>query len=207
MVFRLKRPSATFIEDDAASVYIIHEHIWCAVADPDWRIRSPSSSSRPSRPIRGFPEHEALFARVRSGDASEEQARFRELHEARPRRVLAQSPEELFDVKPVDGEPPAKARIHASMTGRRVWREGHGDRVRRLHGQKLCARSDPSAVPPAPVSTPLAADICSACQPAMRHLFHEVGQVAHQRDTQSPGRAVQCGVTPRKRWRLTAIQA
>jgi len=34
VVFRLKRPSATFVEDVAASVYIIPEHIWSDVADP-----------------------------------------------------------------------------------------------------------------------------------------------------------------------------
>lgn len=85
------------------------------------------------------PEHEALFARVRSGDASEEeQARFRELHEARSRRVLAQSPEELFDVAPVDGEPPAKARIHASVTCAACGEKVMETRVRRLHGQELC---------------------------------------------------------------------
>ncbi|MPZ67444.1 MAG: formylmethanofuran dehydrogenase [Pseudonocardiaceae bacterium] len=85
------------------------------------------------------PQHEALFARVRSGEASEqEQARFRELHEAQSRQVLEQPPDELFEVKPVDGEPPAKARIHASVTCSACGERIMETRVRRLNGQELC---------------------------------------------------------------------
>lgn len=95
-------------------------------------------SSRPEGWQRN-PEQEELFARVRSGDASEqERARFRELHEARSRQVLAQPPDELFEVKPVDGEPPAMARIHASVTCSACGEKTMETRVRRLHGQELC---------------------------------------------------------------------
>lgn len=85
------------------------------------------------------PEDEALFAKVRCGEASDEElARFRELNEARSRRVLAQWPDELFDVKPVDGEPPGKARIHASVACSVCGEEVMETRVRRLQGQELC---------------------------------------------------------------------
>lgn len=95
-------------------------------------------ASRPDG-VQRDPEHEALFARVRSGEASEEEhARFRQLHEARSRQVLAQSPDELFEVKPVDGEPPAKARIHASVTCSACGEKIMETRVHRLNGQELC---------------------------------------------------------------------
>lgn len=95
-------------------------------------------SSRPEGWQRD-PEHEALFGRVRSGEASEEEhVRFRQLHEARSRQLLALSPDELFEVKPVDGEPPAKARIHASVTCSGCGEKIMETRVRRLGGQELC---------------------------------------------------------------------
>lgn len=85
------------------------------------------------------PDHEALFARVRSGEATdEERARFQELHEARSRQVLAQPPDELYEVKPVDGEPPAKAAIHASVTCSACGEKIMETRVRRLNGRELC---------------------------------------------------------------------
>jgi formylmethanofuran dehydrogenase subunit E len=85
------------------------------------------------------PEHEALFATVRSGGASdEERALSRELHEALSRQVLAQSPDELFDVKAVDSEPPGKARIHASVACSACGEEVMETRVRLLQGQELC---------------------------------------------------------------------
>lgn len=43
VVFTLKQPSATFIEDIAASVYIIPEHIWADVTDPA-KLRGPKAT-------------------------------------------------------------------------------------------------------------------------------------------------------------------
>lgn len=95
-------------------------------------------SSRPDGWQRD-PEHEELFTRVRSGEASDdERARFRELHEARSRELLERPPDELFEVKPVGGDPPAKARIHASVTCSGCGEKIMETRVRRLNGQELC---------------------------------------------------------------------
>lgn len=43
VVFRLKRPSVAFIEDVAANVYIIPEHIWSTVTDPK-QFRGPEAT-------------------------------------------------------------------------------------------------------------------------------------------------------------------
>lgn len=85
------------------------------------------------------PEHQELFARLRSGEATEaEQARFFKLHEARSHTLLAQEPEELFTVTEVHDPLPSSARIHASVPCARCGEGVMETRLRRLDGQDLC---------------------------------------------------------------------
>ncbi|MHB1533920.1 MAG: FmdE family protein [Acidimicrobiales bacterium] len=85
------------------------------------------------------PEHEALFARVRSGQATEEEReRFTELHQAASVRILETAPEELFTVDPVDTPLPHEARIHASVVCDRCGEEMMETRAHLLNGRTLC---------------------------------------------------------------------
>lgn len=94
------------------------------------------------------PEHEKLFARVRSGEASEEeQARFRELHRQRSRAILEQPAEELFEVTGFLGRPPARARIHASLPCEECGEAVMETRIRKLGGRELCLPCFEAALP------------------------------------------------------------
>jgi len=85
------------------------------------------------------PEHTALFAKVRAGQASEEErARFQELHVAQSRKVLELDPDDLYQVTEIAGPPPRKARIHASVVCAVCGEAAMETRVRRLDGQELC---------------------------------------------------------------------
>ncbi len=85
------------------------------------------------------PEHHALFAKVRAGEATEaEEERFRELHAAQSYRVLERSPDDLFTVTPVDGEPPRRARIHASLPCSACGENTMETRIRRFNGADYC---------------------------------------------------------------------
>jgi formylmethanofuran dehydrogenase subunit E len=85
------------------------------------------------------PEHQALFAKVRTGQATEaERARFGELHQSESRKVLELDPDTLYRVEEIAGPPPRKARIHASVTCARCGEGAMETRVRRLDGQELC---------------------------------------------------------------------
>ncbi|HVM01340.1 MAG TPA: FmdE family protein [Acidimicrobiales bacterium] len=85
------------------------------------------------------PEHQALFAKVREGTATEdERARFRELHEAQSRVVLALDPDTLYEVTEVHGEPPVRARVHASVECAECGEGAMETRIRRLGGRELC---------------------------------------------------------------------
>ncbi len=84
-------------------------------------------------------EHQELFAKVRAGEATdEEQARFRELHESRSRAILEHPPEELFEVRAFLGRPPPRARIHASVECAHCGEATMETRIRRLDGRDLC---------------------------------------------------------------------
>ena len=86
------------------------------------------------------PEHAALFAKVRSGQATEgERARFQELHASQSRQVLELDPDELYRVEEITGPPPRKARIHASVVCAQCGEAAMETRVHRLDGQDLCA--------------------------------------------------------------------
>jgi len=85
------------------------------------------------------PEHQALFAKLRSGEAtSEERKRFQQLHVEQSHRVLDMSPDALFTVEEVRGDPPHKARIHASVPCARCSEGVMETRIRRFAGQELC---------------------------------------------------------------------
>ncbi|MGH9267269.1 MAG: FmdE family protein [Acidimicrobiales bacterium] len=85
------------------------------------------------------PEHQALFAKVRAGEATDdERARFGELHVAQSYKVLEHQPDDLFTVTAVGGRPPERARIHASVACSRCGEMAMETRVRRLGGKEYC---------------------------------------------------------------------
>ncbi len=85
------------------------------------------------------PEHQALFARVRSGEASEEgRAQFREDHEALSRRILEMAPDTLFRIDEVEGSPPPRAPIHTTVTCDACGEGVMETRVTMLDGRSLC---------------------------------------------------------------------
>ncbi len=85
------------------------------------------------------PGHQELFAKVRRGDASEDEvARFREQHEANAQVLLARDPDELFSVREVDDHPPKKARIHASIVCADCGEGTMETRIRHFGGRELC---------------------------------------------------------------------
>lgn len=85
------------------------------------------------------PEHQRLRERISAGQASDaDRERFRELHVQRSEQVLAQDPEELYTVKPVDEGPPRRARIKESVLCARCGEEVMETRIRRFDGRELC---------------------------------------------------------------------
>lgn len=97
------------------------------------RIAARSGALQPD------PEHQRLRERISAGQASDaDRRRFRELHVQRSEQVLAQDPEELFTVEPVDDEPPRRARIKDSVPCARCGEEVMETRIRRVDGRELC---------------------------------------------------------------------
>ncbi len=85
------------------------------------------------------PEHQALFAKVRAGQATpDERARFQHLHQSESRRVLALEPDSLFEIQEITGPAPQRARIHASLVCDRCGEAAMETRIRRLDGRDLC---------------------------------------------------------------------
>ena len=85
------------------------------------------------------PEHQALFAKVRAGEATEEEEeRFRQLHAGMSYKVLELDPDDLFTVTPVEGGPPQRARIHASAPCSACGENVMETRIRRFGGQDYC---------------------------------------------------------------------
>ena len=85
------------------------------------------------------PEHQALFAKIRAGEASDaERSRFRELHESQSHAVLALDPDDLYSVTEVDAEPPDRARIHASIPCSRCGEGVMATRIRHAGDEELC---------------------------------------------------------------------
>jgi formylmethanofuran dehydrogenase subunit E len=85
------------------------------------------------------PEHQALREKISAGEATEaERIRFRELHQSLARAVLDQRPDDLFEIQPVDAEPPRSARIHASVPCASCAEHVMETRIRLLEGRELC---------------------------------------------------------------------
>jgi formylmethanofuran dehydrogenase subunit E len=85
------------------------------------------------------PEWEALAARARSGSAApEDRRRFWEHQRRRADRVLALPLEELYDVRPVEVEPPTVVRRHDSLDCAACGEPTAEIRLRRLGGRELC---------------------------------------------------------------------
>jgi formylmethanofuran dehydrogenase subunit E len=85
------------------------------------------------------PEHQALFAKVREGTATDdERIRFRALHEAQSHVVLGLDPDALYETVEVHEEPPVRASIHASVVCDECGEGTMETRIRRLGGRELC---------------------------------------------------------------------
>lgn len=85
------------------------------------------------------PEHQALFERVRNGEATpEEQARFGALHGQRAQQVLDAPEETLFEVRPVEPVIPARARIFTSLPCDVCGEMTMETRTRRFQGRTVC---------------------------------------------------------------------
>ena len=68
-------------------------------------------------PFRRTPEQDAIFQKVISGNASEDQMKtYREFQEQRVDEILAEDENTLFKIEKVSPETPEKARIFTSVT-------------------------------------------------------------------------------------------
>jgi len=93
------------------------------------------------------PQHQELFAKARTGQASEEEiARLRELQVANGNALLERDPYELFEVREVREAPPRKARIFASVTCTDCGEATMETRIRRFAGRELCPECFDEAV-------------------------------------------------------------
>lgn len=85
------------------------------------------------------PEHQELFAKVRTGMATPaERTRFQELHERQSRSVLERDPDSLFAFQEITGPPPRKARIHRIVVCDRCGEGVMETRIHVLDGRQLC---------------------------------------------------------------------
>lgn len=85
------------------------------------------------------PEHQELFAKVRSGQASKaERQRFGDLHVAQARAVLAMEPDALYGFQEIAPSAPRKARIHASVACAECGEGTMETRIHRFEGRELC---------------------------------------------------------------------
>ena len=95
-------------------------------------------SARPDG-YRRDPAHQELFARVRRGEATQEEIdSFRVRHEANGRALLDLDPEQLYEVREVREGPPGKARMHPSVVCADCGEPTMETRIRRFAGRELC---------------------------------------------------------------------
>jgi formylmethanofuran dehydrogenase subunit E len=93
------------------------------------------------------PAHQELFARVRAGQADQEEVdRFRVQHEANGRALLELDPDDLYDVREIDEPPPRKARMHPSIACADCGEGTMETRIRRFAGRELCPECFDEAV-------------------------------------------------------------
>ncbi len=84
-------------------------------------------------------EHQQLFARVRTGEAtSVERERFQGLHQQRAQQILDAPLDTLFDLQPVDPHIPSKAHIRDSVQCEACGEMVMETRIRLMGGRKLC---------------------------------------------------------------------
>jgi formylmethanofuran dehydrogenase subunit E len=84
-------------------------------------------------------EQQQLQARARAGEATEaEQARLLTLRQEWTDHILGSSPDDLFTVTELQGQPPHQARVHASVECARCGEAVMEIRIRKLGGQDLC---------------------------------------------------------------------
>ncbi len=89
--------------------------------------------------MRRDPDEQALFDKVRSGDATDDERElFATQHVDRSWRVLAMEPDELFAVQDLQGEPPPKARIHPGIRCDACGEDVMATRVHHKDGRNLC---------------------------------------------------------------------
>lgn len=85
------------------------------------------------------PDHQALFAKVQAGSASDAEAeRFAELHVSQSKKVLERDADDLYRIEELHEEPPSPARIHASVICARCGEGVMETRMRRFRGEELC---------------------------------------------------------------------
>jgi formylmethanofuran dehydrogenase subunit E len=85
------------------------------------------------------PEHQALRAKVKSGEATaEERDEFQRRHRQLAMDVLERDPYDMYEVTEVDRTPPARARIHTSIPCGLCGEGTMETRIRLLRGQRLC---------------------------------------------------------------------
>ena len=101
--------------------------------------RAVRVSTRPGAFDRS-PEHKELFAKVREGNATnEEQARYKEQRAQRVEAILRAPEEKLYAVEELeDAQIPPMARIHNSVACAGCGEATMETRVRRLEGRDLC---------------------------------------------------------------------
>lgn len=100
------------------------------------------------------PEWEGLMAKMRTAGATEEErSRFAELQRERSERVMAMRPEDLYEVREVEAEPPRAARVYVPVDCDSCAEPTMETRIRRLDGRSLCGPCfDAALAGAAPVS-------------------------------------------------------
>ena len=85
------------------------------------------------------PQHSDLFARVRADTAGEEEKQeFLEIQAKRSRRLLDTSPNRLYTVTVIEGEPPLRRRMFKSIPCDDCAEEVVETHIRLMSGRKLC---------------------------------------------------------------------
>jgi formylmethanofuran dehydrogenase subunit E len=106
-----------------------------------WRRADGKAVRISARPDawRRDPEHYEMFAKVRLGQATQEDVEaFRERHEARGRALLELDPEELYELREVRDPPPSKARLHGLLVCADCGEATMETRIRHFAGRQLC---------------------------------------------------------------------
>ncbi|BHH85843.1 FmdE family protein [Desulforhopalus sp. 52FAK] len=85
------------------------------------------------------PEHMQLMDKIREATATkEERKRFRTLHDAVSKRILAKKPEEIFTVTELTVALPDKARIEPSINCDRCGEPTMSTKLRKVNEQRIC---------------------------------------------------------------------